>query len=246
MADETTLEVQGPEGTRSVRISHPDRVVFPEPGITKLDLARYLEAVAEPFLRANGDRPISLQRFRGTIDGEQFFSKNPPRGAPAYIRDVKVVYPSARSHPQLVLDGLAGLRLERPPGVPLREPVLGQLAQPGGRRVPGGDAVLGQPGGGLLQVEGHLVGELDAARHRPGVADEPARHLLPRPQAGHPGRRQPAVHLGQAAPGSDGGHRGGQPGVLGPGGVDVAGRHDREVQLRGDAGEDIMGRRVLG
>ena len=104
MADETTLEVQGPEGTRSVRISHPDRVVFPEPGITKLDLARYLEAVAEPFLRANGDRPISLQRFRGTIDGEQFFSKNPPRGAPAYIRDVKVVYPSARSHPQLVLD----------------------------------------------------------------------------------------------------------------------------------------------
>ena len=104
MADETMLEVQGPEGTRSVRISHPDRVVFPEPGITKLDLARYIDAVAEPFLKANGDRPISLQRFRETIDGEQFFSKNPPRGAPAYIRDVMVVYPSARSHPQLVLD----------------------------------------------------------------------------------------------------------------------------------------------
>ncbi|GAB3609504.1 non-homologous end-joining DNA ligase [Humibacter ginsengiterrae] len=104
MADETTLEVQGPEGARAVRISHPDRVVFPEPGITKLDLARYIEAVADPFLRANGDRPISLQRFRETIDGEQFFSKNPPRGAPAYIRDIKVVYPSARSHPQLVLD----------------------------------------------------------------------------------------------------------------------------------------------
>ncbi|GAB3806769.1 non-homologous end-joining DNA ligase [Humibacter antri] len=104
MADETTLEIRGPEGTRAVRISHPDRVVFPEPGITKLDLARYLEAVAEPFLRANGDRPISLQRFRDSIDGEQFFSKNPPRGAPAYIRDVEVVYPSARSHPQLVLD----------------------------------------------------------------------------------------------------------------------------------------------
>jgi DNA ligase D len=107
MADETILEVPGPDGTRSVRISHPDRVVFPEAGITKLDLAQYIQAVAEPFLKANGDRPISLQRFRDTIDGEQFFSKNPPRGAPAYIRDVKVVYPSARSHPQLVLDEAA-------------------------------------------------------------------------------------------------------------------------------------------
>ena len=104
MADETTIEVEGPDGTRSVRISHPDRVVFPQDGITKLDLARYLQAVAEPFLKANGDRPISLQRFRETIDGEQFFSKNPPRGAPEYIRTVKVVYPSARTHPQLVLD----------------------------------------------------------------------------------------------------------------------------------------------
>ncbi|GAB3386902.1 non-homologous end-joining DNA ligase [Humibacter soli] len=104
MADDVTLEVDGPNGSRSVRISHPERVVYPEPGITKLDLARYILAVAEPFLKANGDRPVSLQRFRDTIDGEQFFSKNPPRGAPDYIRSVKVVYPSARSHPQLVLD----------------------------------------------------------------------------------------------------------------------------------------------
>ncbi|MGN6125696.1 MAG: ATP-dependent DNA ligase, partial [Humibacter sp.] len=104
MADDITLEVDGPNGSRSVRISHPERVVYPEPGITKLDLARYILAVAEPFLKANGDRPVSLQRFRDTIDGEQVFSKNPPRGAPDYIRSVKVVYPSARSHPQLVLD----------------------------------------------------------------------------------------------------------------------------------------------
>ncbi len=104
VADETLLEVDGPHGPRSVRISHPGRVVFPEAGITKLQLAHYIVSVAEPFLRANGDRPLSLQRFRDTIDGEQFFSKNPPRGAPPYVRDVVVVYPSARSHPQLVLD----------------------------------------------------------------------------------------------------------------------------------------------
>ncbi|HET8880233.1 MAG TPA: DNA primase small subunit domain-containing protein, partial [Arthrobacter sp.] len=53
------------------------------------------------------DRPITLQRFSGDIDGEQFFSKNPPKGAPDFVRAVDVVYPSGRSHPQLVLDEVA-------------------------------------------------------------------------------------------------------------------------------------------
>jgi DNA ligase D len=96
--------VHGPHGVREVRISNPSRIVWPEVGITKLDLAQYLAAVAGPFLAANGDRPITLQRFGGDVDGEQFFSKNPPRGAPDYIRSVTVTYPSARAHPQLVLD----------------------------------------------------------------------------------------------------------------------------------------------
>ncbi|HEX3680359.1 MAG TPA: DNA primase small subunit domain-containing protein, partial [Galbitalea sp.] len=38
------------------------------------------------------------------IDGEQFFSKNPPKGAPDYVHSVMVTYPSGRSHPQLVID----------------------------------------------------------------------------------------------------------------------------------------------
>ncbi|WP_349898740.1 non-homologous end-joining DNA ligase [Parafrigoribacterium soli] len=91
-------------GEREVRISHPERVLWPEPGLTKLDLAQYLIDVGDAFIAANGDRPVSLQRFPGGIDGEQFFSKNPPKGAPKYVRSVTVVYPSARSHPQLVLD----------------------------------------------------------------------------------------------------------------------------------------------
>ncbi|RFA11142.1 ATP-dependent DNA ligase [Subtercola boreus] len=87
-----------------MRLSSPSRVLWPEPGITKLDLAHYLIAVGVAFVRANGDRPVSLQRFPEGIDGEQFFSKNPPKGAPAFARSVMVVYPSARSHPQLVID----------------------------------------------------------------------------------------------------------------------------------------------
>lgn len=103
-SDAVVLTVPGPHGDRELRLSSPGRVLWPEPGITKLDLANYLIAVGEPFVRANGDRPVSLQRFPDGIDGEQFFSKNPPRGAPDFVRAVPVVYPSARSHPQLVID----------------------------------------------------------------------------------------------------------------------------------------------
>jgi DNA ligase D len=105
MASEAViLTVEGPNGPRDVRLSSPGRVLWAESGITKLDLANYIVAVGEAFVAANGDRPLSLQRFPEGIDGEQFFSKNPPRGAPEYVRSVPVIYPSARSHPQLVID----------------------------------------------------------------------------------------------------------------------------------------------
>jgi DNA ligase D len=108
MASEaTTVDVDGPHGTREVRISSPSRLVFPEAGITKLGLAEYHIAVGEAFLAANGDRPISLQRFGGDIHGDQFFSKNPPKGAPDYVRSETVTYPSARAHPQIVIDETA-------------------------------------------------------------------------------------------------------------------------------------------
>ncbi|GAA4684714.1 non-homologous end-joining DNA ligase [Frondihabitans cladoniiphilus] len=103
-SDAVVLTVPGPNGDREVRVSSPGRVLWPDLGITKLDLANYFIAVGEAFLRANGDRPVSLQRFGGGIDGEQFFSKNPPKGTPDYVRAVDVPYPSRRVHPQLVLD----------------------------------------------------------------------------------------------------------------------------------------------
>ncbi len=109
MASEATiLDVDGPHGVRKVRLSSPSRVVWPQAGLTKLDLARYLIEVAPAFLRANGGRPVSLERFGGTVEGDSFFSKNPPRGAPDYVRSEPVTYPSGRSHPQVVLDEPAG------------------------------------------------------------------------------------------------------------------------------------------
>ncbi|MBD8608978.1 non-homologous end-joining DNA ligase [Frigoribacterium sp. CFBP 13729] len=101
MASEATmLQV----GDREVRVSSPGRVLWPDLGITKLDLARYLATVGDAFVRANGGRPVSLQRFPAGVDGDDYFSKNPPKGAPEFVRSVEVTYPSGRSHPQLVID----------------------------------------------------------------------------------------------------------------------------------------------
>jgi DNA ligase D len=105
--EETTLTVKSPQGERDVRLSSPSRIIWPELGLTKLDLARYIVEVGDAFLAANGDRPVTLQRFGGDVDGEQFFSKNPPKGSPDFVRSVVVKYPSARSHPQIVLDNVA-------------------------------------------------------------------------------------------------------------------------------------------
>jgi DNA ligase D len=84
-------------------VSNPNRVIWPEQGITKLELAEYLIAVSGPFLAANGDRPVSLERFPEGVGGESFFSKNPPKGAPPFVEAVTVTYNSGRRHPQLVL-----------------------------------------------------------------------------------------------------------------------------------------------
>lgn len=98
------LEVAGPEGVREVRVSSPERVMWPDAGITKGDLAAYAVAVAEPLMGALRDRPVTLQRFPEGIEGEEFYSKNPPRGVPEWTRTVMCTYPSGRRHPQLVVD----------------------------------------------------------------------------------------------------------------------------------------------
>ena len=98
-----TLTFPGPDGDRDISLSSPNRVLWPELGITKHELAEYMIAVSEPLLRANGNRPVSLERFPDGIEGERFYSKNPPKGAPAFIETVTVSYNSGRRHPQIVL-----------------------------------------------------------------------------------------------------------------------------------------------
>ncbi|MBA2322742.1 MAG: ATP-dependent DNA ligase, partial [Pseudonocardiales bacterium] len=89
--------VPGPHGERIVRLSNPDKVYFPALGITKREVVHYYLAVAEPLLRVLLDRPTNLKRYPDGVDGEPFFAKRVPKGAPSYLRPVMVTFPSGRT-----------------------------------------------------------------------------------------------------------------------------------------------------
>jgi bifunctional non-homologous end joining protein LigD len=73
-----------------VRISSPDKPLFPADGITKADLAAYYEQVAATMLPHIRERPLSLQRYPDGIEGEGFFQKNTPAHYPDWVRRVEV------------------------------------------------------------------------------------------------------------------------------------------------------------
>ncbi|MEZ3157459.1 non-homologous end-joining DNA ligase [Microbacterium sp. BWR-S6Y] len=99
------LDVDGHE----VRVTSPDRVVFPEPGLTKLDLVRYYLAVADGALRGAGGRPMVLKRFSKGLDQEPFFQKRVPENHPAFIDTATLRYASGTSAEETVIRDAAGL-----------------------------------------------------------------------------------------------------------------------------------------
>lgn len=77
-------------GRRTIPISHADRVVFPEIGLTKLGLARHYADVAEVMVPHVRRRPLALQSFPQGIGGEGYFAKNAPRHFPDWIATAEV------------------------------------------------------------------------------------------------------------------------------------------------------------
>jgi bifunctional non-homologous end joining protein LigD len=75
---------------RTVRLTHPDRLLWPDAGLTKRDLYDYFGAVAETMLPHIRDRPVSLQRFRGAVGDGGFFQKEVPKGAPDWVPTAEV------------------------------------------------------------------------------------------------------------------------------------------------------------
>jgi DNA ligase D len=95
------LTVPGPHGDRAVRVSNPDKVYFPALGITKREVVDYYLTVAEPLLRAIGGRPTTLKRFVDGVNGEPFYQKRVPKGAPEWVRTATVTFPSGRTAEQV-------------------------------------------------------------------------------------------------------------------------------------------------
>ncbi|WP_295779811.1 non-homologous end-joining DNA ligase [uncultured Microbacterium sp.] len=99
------LDVDGHE----VRVTSPDRVVFAEPGLTKLDLVRYYLAVAEGALRGSAGRPMVLKRFSKGLNQEPFFQKRVPENHPDFIDTAILRYASGTSAEEAVIRDAAGL-----------------------------------------------------------------------------------------------------------------------------------------
>jgi bifunctional non-homologous end joining protein LigD len=83
-------EVEVEAGGRAVRITHPDKVVFPGEGITKRDLAAYYVRVADVMVPHIRDRPLTQHRWPAGIGGQDFWHKQIPGYFPDWIERVEV------------------------------------------------------------------------------------------------------------------------------------------------------------
>jgi DNA ligase D len=98
------LEIAG----HTVRLSSPDKIIFPRKGYTKRDVFEYYLSVGDGIMRALRDRPTTLQRFPDGIEGEMFFQKRiSTRGVPPWIETSQISFPSGRTADELCPADLA-------------------------------------------------------------------------------------------------------------------------------------------
>jgi DNA ligase D-like protein (predicted polymerase) len=87
---------------REIAVTNPGKVLFPDAGVTKLDLARYYVTVADGALRAAGGRPNVLVRYPNGIGEDPFYQKRAPAARPGWIETVTIRFPSGRSADEIV------------------------------------------------------------------------------------------------------------------------------------------------
>jgi bifunctional non-homologous end joining protein LigD len=77
-------------GGRAVRINRPDKVLFPDDGLTKADLAAYYKAVAGRMVPQLRGRPLMLERHPGGIRDHGFMQKDTPEHTPDWVHRVEL------------------------------------------------------------------------------------------------------------------------------------------------------------
>ena len=94
-------------GERVVKVTNPDKVLFPARSETKRDLVDYYLAVGEGIVRALYERPTQLRRFPDGVEGEQIYQKRVPEKRPDWIEVARVTFPSGRHADELCVTELA-------------------------------------------------------------------------------------------------------------------------------------------
>jgi bifunctional non-homologous end joining protein LigD len=95
----------------TVTITNPEKIFFPDDGLTKADLVGYYETVAPWLLPYLTDRPVVLTRYPDGITGKSFYQKDAPDSVPAWVRRVAIrAQQPARDIRYIVADELPTLR----------------------------------------------------------------------------------------------------------------------------------------
>jgi bifunctional non-homologous end joining protein LigD len=103
-----TLRRDGSVDFAGIRLTHPDRVFYPDIGVTKLDLARYFDAVKDWALPHLAHRALSLVRCPEGYTGECFYQKHFASGVPAVLGRVRITE-KKKTEDHLVIEDAAGL-----------------------------------------------------------------------------------------------------------------------------------------
>jgi len=96
-------------GRREVKITNPDKVFFPDRGLTKGDLVRYYLDVAPCLLHHVRRRPMQMKRYPNGVEGEFFYQKRVPMPHPDWLETVHIRFPSGRTADFPVVNEAAAL-----------------------------------------------------------------------------------------------------------------------------------------
>jgi DNA ligase D-like protein (predicted polymerase) len=115
-----TPAIELPVGTRTVRLTSPDKLYFPEVGLTKRDVVEYVLAVGDGLFAALRDRPVTMERWPGgyrpdvtlstrtVANHDAFYQKRAPaKGMPDWVETVTVTFPSGRTASQVCVTEIA-------------------------------------------------------------------------------------------------------------------------------------------
>ena len=94
-------------GGRTVKVTNPDKVLFPARQETKRDLVEYYLSVGEGIVRALYERPTQLRRFPDGVEGEMIYQKRVPEKRPEWVEAARVTFPSGRHADELCVTEVA-------------------------------------------------------------------------------------------------------------------------------------------